>query len=99
MDRMTDSDGALRTSETLPVLDVHNCHIERLQRMGRAATVPQSGRSPARNSRERFVPEESLGSTDASNLGHEVAGHDGRQGFIGIPLKQPITRAGRSALG
>ncbi len=40
--------------------------------MARVATVPQSGRSPACNSRERFVPEESLGSTDTSNLGHEI---------------------------
>jgi hypothetical protein len=49
--------------------------------------VPQSGRFPARNNRERFVPEEFLGSTDASNLGHEVADHDRRQGFLGIPLE------------
>jgi hypothetical protein len=49
--------------------------------------VAQSGRFPARNNRERFVPEEFLGSTDASNLGHEVADHDRRQGFLGIPLE------------
>ena len=54
--------------------------------MGSRRHSAQSGRSAARNSRERLVPEESLGSTDASNLGHEVADHDGREGFLGIPL-------------